>query len=344
MNDALQAELAPQIAPVVLANVATHYPYHDAHLYTAQEPSFDAIAAHPAFGNGFDWHSSVHSHWTALQVLEHFARRGEQPEIGERVRAAVTRNLQAHNVVLETDYLRAHPGYERPYGRAWALLLAAAVARSQDAGLRERAPALHALGAEIAVTMVRWLRALPGPVRHGVHSNTAFSLGLLHDAAVALDFDDLQRVVNDCAERWFAAERCYPHEWERSAHDFLSPGLAQADLVRRLLPSGRFERWWARFLGAAPPDAEIFMPASVPAGADGQLVHLHGLNLSRAAMLARIGQALGADGAPLQQHALALYRAGAGPACGDDYLSTHWLPTFAWDAARCLDAAAAAAK
>ncbi|HKU81759.1 MAG TPA: DUF2891 family protein, partial [Candidatus Tumulicola sp.] len=173
MNDALQAELAPQIAPVVLANVATHYPYHDAHLYTAQEPSFDAIAAHPAFGNGFDWHSSVHSHWTALQVLEHFARRGERPEISGDVRAAVRGNLQPRNVGIETDYLRAHPGYERPYGRAWALLLAAAAARSQDASVRAAAPALHALGTEIAATLADWLRVLPGPVRHGVHSNTA---------------------------------------------------------------------------------------------------------------------------------------------------------------------------
>lgn len=338
MSDALQAELAPQIAPVVLANVTTRYPYHDAHLYTAETPSFDAFAAHPAFGNGYDWHSSVHSHWTALQLLAHFGRRGERPVIAGELLAAVTANLTPRDVAAENAYLRAHPWYERPYGRAWALALVAAAAQSPVGGVRACVPALRTLAEAVADGLPAWLAALPGPVRHGVHGNTAFALGLMHEAAVALGMRAVERAVAERARAWFAPAVEYPHGWERSAHDFLSPGLTQADLLRRVLPAHEFRRWWAAFLGGAPVGAEIFVPASVPGNADGQLVHLHGLNLSRAAMLARIGGALDGEREPLAQRALALYRAGLAAAVGDDYLSTHWLPTFAWDAARALDA------
>lgn len=338
MKDGLQAELAPQIAPLVLANLTTRYPYHDAHLYAAAAPPFDPIGAHPAFGNGYDWHSSVHSHWTALQLLAHFERRGERPPVARELHAAVVTNLKPSSVAAETEYLQAYRWYERPYGRAWALALVAAASQSEDAGVRGCVPALRALAETVASALTLWLKAMPGPVRHGAHTNTAYALGLTYDAARTLGWRDLERTVAERARVWFAPAVGYPHEWERSAHDFLSPGLAQADLLRRVLPANAFGRWWHGFLGHAPPDAAIFAPASVPNDADAQLVHLHGLNLSRAAMLARIAAALEDQRAALAQRALALYRAGAAEAFGAEYLSTHWLPTFAWDAARSLDA------
>lgn len=338
MRDSLQSQLAVKIAPVVLANLTTRYPYHDAHLYTAGAPSFDAIVAHPAFGNGYDWHSSVHSHWTALQLLAHFAGRGERPPVALELEAAVAANLSPHKIAAESEYLRAYPWYERPYGRAWAMLLAAAALRHDE--IRDRAPSLRELSRSIAEPMTAWLGTLPGPVRHGVHSNSAFALGLMHDAAVAMRLDDLRRAIEDRAHAWFARDAVYPHAWDRSAHDFLSSGLAQADLLRRVLPEDAFAAWWTSFLGDAPQDAPIFVPAIVPQHADGQLVHLHGLNLSRAAMLARVAVHRVADRGALVERAFALYRASVAASFGDDYLSTHWLPTFAWDAARSLDALA----
>jgi Protein of unknown function (DUF2891) len=326
--------LAPRIVPVVLANVTTRYPYHDAHLFSQADGAFDPAVAHPAFGNSYDWHSSVHSHCTAIRLLTYLARRGEAPA---RLRAAIAANLTAENVAAEMQYLADHPAFERPYGRAWTLALAAA-AGAAPAGLLPALEPLHALAERVANDARLWLETMPGPVRHGVHSNTAFALGVMLDAARELRLEALERCVAGRAGAWYFGDRNYPQSWERSAHDFLSPGLAEADLMRRVLDGDEFGRWWAAFLGAAPAAAEIYAVAAVPNVPDGQIVHLHGLNLSRAGMLARISGALGGDAPELRTRAERLYRAAERVTVDGDYLSTHWLATFAWDAATSLDA------
>lgn len=349
MSRSLQAALAPRIAPIVHANITTHYPYHDSHLYRASGAAFDAIIAHPAFGNAYDWHSSVHSHWTAVHLLEHFACTGEAREPVERLRAAVAHNLTAAHVAAEAAHLAEHLWYERPYGRAWLLALTAAIAASPLADVRALLPALRAAADTVAEEFVRWLDVMPAPVRHGVHANTAFALGLALDAARALELGELEGAVVERTREWFAGDRDYPHAWERSGHDFLSPGLAEADLLRRVVEPAAFRSWWEAFLDSAGQNAEIFTVANVPRVADGQIVHLHGLNLSRAAMLARIASALlaapgggssnGAGASELLGYAERLYRAGADFAVDGDYHSTHWLATFAWNAAVSIDIA-----
>src|SRR3984957_10141860 len=137
--------LAPRIAPVLLANLTTRYPYYDAHVFESGDSPHDPFAAHPAFGNSFDWHSSVHSHWTALQL----AQRGSA-----ELEYAVTQNLSAENIAAETEYLRRHIGYERPYGWAWAMLLAAS-AQVSSAVSRPRAAALSAMAAGLGAGALR---------------------------------------------------------------------------------------------------------------------------------------------------------------------------------------------
>jgi hypothetical protein len=334
--NALQADLAPRIAPVVLANITTRYPYHDSHLFRTGEAAFDFVTAHPAFGNSFDWHSSVHSHWTALQLLKHFAARTDVPPSIGKLHDAVVHNLTERNVAIECEYLAASPSYERPYGWAWALMLAAAIESSAIEAARKP---LRRLADQLAAKTVGWLGVLPSPVRHGVHGNTAFALGLMLDASDTLSLVELRDAIEAKAQVWFADDRDYPHAWERSGNDFISPGLAEADLMRRLLPEREFSGWWHTFITSLKPDAALLAVAHVPNVSDGQIFHLHGLNLSRAAMLARIAQALSL---PRELDcAERLYRAGVDAAVGRDYLSTHWLATFAWDAARSIDAASA---
>jgi len=159
---------------------------------------------------------------------------------------------------------------------------------------------------------------------------------------------DLARTIEACAREWFAKDRAYPESWDRSAHDFLSPGLAEADLMRRVVPGAEFEAWWREFLPDTREVRAIYEVARVPDVSDGQIVHLHGLNLSRAGMIARIAAALRAgkneargEATRLLAQAQHLYEAGVPAAAGDDYYSTHWLPTFAWDAAASLDRALA---
>jgi DUF2891 family protein len=318
--------LAPRIAPVVLANVTTHYPYHDSHLFESDDPPHDAFVAHPAFGNSFDWHSSVHSHWTAVQLAE----RGEAG-----LADALARNLNAANIIAEMGYLRRRVTYERPYGWAWALLLAASARTSTVASINTCAAALRTMAKSIADAALRWLEMLPLPVRHGVHSNTAFAMGLMRDSCDALEFAPLKRAIDERARIWFGADRDWPAAWERSGNDFLSPGLAEADLMRRLLAGEEFAAWWSDFLPAISPESPLFLPADVPNVADGQIVHLHGLNLSRAAALAHLARALG--NSTLLDAAQRLYGASADRAVTGHYSELHWLPTFAWMAAMAID-------
>jgi hypothetical protein len=179
----LQDGLAARIAPIVLANITTRYPYHDAHLFRDGETPADPTTAHPAFGNSFDWHSSVHSHWTALQLLEHFAASKEAPAIVKQLQDAVAKNLSADNLAAEKAYLAARPTYERPYGWAWALTLAAGADVARVVGLQPIRAPLRDLAHHVAGDSARWLETLPAPIRHGVHGNTAFALGLMLDAS-----------------------------------------------------------------------------------------------------------------------------------------------------------------
>jgi hypothetical protein len=314
-------ELAARVVPVVLANITTLYPYHDSHLTVAAEAPHDPFAAHPAFGNSFDWHSSVHSHWTAIQLLEYFSNK-EQPKELEALQAAVTANLKPERIAAEQAYLSSRPSYERPYGWAWAMKLAAA------------APSLRSLAEWIAQRASSWLDVLPMPVRHGVHSNTAFALGLMYDAALYLQMESFRNAIAVRTREWFATDRNWPAHYERSGNDFLSPGLTEADLMRRVLAPNEFATWWSEFLPSLRDDSPLLVPVRIPDVEDGHIVHLHGLNLSRAAALARIGKALQT---PLFiDRARALYDASVDRVATGYYTETHWLPTFAWDAAVAL--------
>lgn len=323
----LAERLAPRIAPVVLANLTTHQPYHDSHLFERGDAQHDPFSAHPAFGNSFDWHSSVHSHWTAVQLAE----RGEAD-----LAAALGRNLTGGNIASETQYLRDHQSYERPYGWAWALLLAASTQACVLEPVRRAAPGLRAMAQHIADAALHWLDVLPQPVRHGVHSNTAFALGLMYDACDALEFPVLKGTIDRRARAWFAHDRDWPADFERSGNDFLSPGLAEADLMRRVLSGGEFHAWWRSFVPVLSEESPLLSIASVPDVPDGQIVHLHGLNLSRAAMLAKLGRTL--HDSSLLEAARRLYEVSADRAVAGYYSELHWLPTFAWMAATAIDA------
>ncbi len=334
----LARDLAPRILPVVLANVTTRYPYYDAHLMQPGDVPRDPTLVHPAFGNSFDWHSSVHSHWTALQVLEYVsARNAGESALVEALQTAIRGNLTAANIHAETAYVRARPGYERPYGWAWALLLASSAQSAAGLSGADTATSLRTLAETIARTATAWLGMLSEPVRHGVHANTAFALGLMLDAGRALDLADLPDAIATRAGQWFGDDREWPEAWERSGNDFLSPGLAEADLMRRLLAPADFDRWWKAFLPHLSSGSRILSVVSVPDVRDGHIVHLHGLNLSRAGMLARIAVAV--HDPALVAHAHHLYQASVEHAISGDYLATHWLATFAWDAAVSLDVA-----
>lgn len=331
------AAIAPQLAPVILANLTTRYPYHDVHMFRGEDP-VDATVAHPAFGNSYDWHSSAHSHWTGVQLARTLADERAHAELAGQLDQVLGSNLSTANLEVETAYLKANPAYERPYGWGWGLALAGVTKRQG-----QFAEGLEPLANQIADNAVAWLGMLSEPVRHGVHSNTAFGLARMLDGARVLGRDDLVEAIGDRATAWFAGDQGWPGEWELSGNDFLSAGLVEADLMRRVLDPAAFADWFGRFLPELAATDRILSVVEVPDVVDGQIVHLHGLNLSRGGCLARIAGTLaeaGADDATvtsLTERAGELYRAGLHHTLHGHYVSTHWLATFAWDAALSLD-------
>ena len=331
---ALMAQLAPSYADVVLDNLARPYP-HSAHHTTRSvndRPTPEQI--HPAFYTSFDWHSCVHMHALGVMLLE----QGLDSEREAALRQAIGANLTSDKLRVEGAYLLANPNWERPYGWAWLVRLAATCASSTDAEIREWASALDPIVDVVAELFVAWAGTAEWPVRHGLHTNSAFGLGLMLDAFRALGRTEAAAVCETAALAWFHADADWPGDWEMSGQDFLSAGLSEADLLRRVLAPEQFAAWFASFLPSLTADSRIVRPFRVTDETDGYLVHLHGLNLSRAGQVTRILDALGRtpESAPavaaLDAARAPLLRAGLEAVVAQEFMSSHWLATFAWDA------------
>ncbi len=316
-------DLAPRLVATALANVTTPFPYAPGHVVDGPTDRALPRELHPAFYGSFDWHSAVHMHWLLVRL----------GRTGPDVRSVLDAHLTPEALGVEAAYLRAHPGFERPYGWGWLLLLAAACVGTPWAG---------AFGPPVGAVsdlVLAWLPRAGRPVRHGTHANTAFALGLVLDATGPLALPALSVAVRAQALAWFVGDRDAPARWEPSGEDFLSPALAEADLLRRLLPAPAFAAWLTAFLPGLAGGHPLLVPVEVSDRTDGRLGHLDGLNLSRAAALRSVATALPADdvrGDALRAAAAAHLDAGLAALSAGGYQSDHWLASFA---VRALDAA-----
>ena len=323
------AELASRFIPVTIANLAREYPNglalrlrSDADLGTPRE-------LHPAFYGCYDWHSAVHGCWQLARVLT--ALPGHPLEAA--LRATLEQALNPQAIAGEMAYLGAFPTFEVPYGMTWVLKLAQelrGLPGDRAAGWRA---ALAPLEAHAAAALDRYAARLPLPVRTGMHNQTAFALGLALDWCAASGELDLGDRLKAHGRRFFGGDRDAPLAWEPSAADFVSPALAEADLMRRILAPVEFASWLDAFLGpdAAGSLARRLPPARVADYADGQLAHFCGLNLSRSWMLRGVARALSESNplrAACQTLADAHLEAGWEDALHEDYMVSHWAPSF----------------
>lgn len=319
----MKEQLAPVYAEIVLNNLSQTYPYHLVHMVSAESDVRRPEELYPAFHTSYDWHSCVHMHWLGVELL----RSGlTNPEL----RVRIDENLTAAKLAVEAEYLRDHRIFERPYGWAWAARLAAscqALAAEGDGDAARWSAALVPLVEAVYANARAWAAVINHPVRHGVHSNTAFGISLLLDAAISLNRHDDAAELRNAAVRLFGADEGWVGKWELSGQDFLSASLAEADLMARALPPGEFAPWFAAFL---PQPNAVVRPAIVTDKTDPQMVHLDGLNLSRAGALYRISNALGC--AELRESADVLLTYGMEAVQTDEFVSSHWLASFAWDA------------
>jgi len=314
---------AERLAGIALGHIEREYPNKLDHVLASDADAATPRALHPIFFGSFDWHSCVHAYW----MLAHLRRRFPAMPAAGRIGALFRRAFTAENVAGELAYLsRPHgDGFERPYGWAWLLKLAAELG---DGGPSLLTPLAEAFAARF----VAYLPKATWPVRAGTHANTAFALILALDYAHGCGDASLGTAVAAAARRYFAADAgC--QAWEPSGEDFLSPALCEAHCMMRVLPPGEFGDWFAAFLPrlAAGEPATLFRPVTPSDRSDGRIVHLDGLNLSRAWSWRCIAAAL-PEGDPrraVAEAAAEAHLAAGLPHVGGDYMGEHWLATYA---------------
>ncbi|GAA0637254.1 DUF2891 domain-containing protein [Brevundimonas lenta] len=329
MTHTLDAATASRFAAAALGHVTKEYPNKLDHVLTGPEDVKGPRALHPIFFGSFDWHSCVHGWWTLMTLLRLYP---DLPEAG-RIRALADELFTDENVAAEVAYLEqpSSRGFERPYGWAWLLMLAAEMDRHEDAGGRWRAEKIRPLAEAFAERFDAFLPLSAYPVRVGTHYNTAFALRLTLDWADAND-PALAALCRDKALAWHSDDRdC--QAWEPSQDEFLSSALMEAGLMRRVLDQGAFRDWFDAFLPrvAAREPATLFLPASVSDRSDGKIAHLDGLNLSRAWCWREIAAALpeGDPRAAVAREAATAHLDAALPHVTGDYMGEHWLASFA---------------
>ena len=332
MTTTLDAAAASRLAQIALANVVREYPNHPGHVLDGPADALTPRALHPAFYGSYDWHSCVHMHWLLARVRRWFP--------GLPQAAAVGRVFDAHftpaAIAQEVAYFQ-RPGtrsFERTYGWAWLLALVAELHADTDEDARRWRDTLAPLAATLVARYSSFLPRASFPIRYGMHTNTAFGLASALDYARACGETALEDAVCAKACAWYEADRDLPVAWEPSGADFFSPALVEADLMRRVLPPARFAQWLAHSLPGLREGqpATLFQPVPVSDRTDPQIVHLDGLNLSRAWCFRGIARTLPVDDRGVAQlHAAAERHLAAGLVGlqSGDYFGEHWLATFA---------------
>lgn len=317
---------APELAATALRTVREEFP-HGMHVHYRQpgDAPVRPRERHPAFYGSYDWHSAVEMHWVLARLL----RVAPEAVAAAEIRAVLDEHWTPAAIAAEVAFAASSPGWERPYGWAWALTLheeLASWAGTGDADALRWAGALQPLADHFLGAYARWLPAATYPVRSGLHPSSAFGLLMALPAARRAGSAAL---LEETARRWFADDADAPVRWEPSGSDFLSPSLTEALLAAEVLPD--LPGWLGAFLPglAAGP---LFGPAEVSDAGDGQTAHLHGLNLSRAWAMRRLAARLPAGDArvPVLTASAAEHAAAALPhVSGSDYMVEHWLAAYA---------------
>jgi hypothetical protein len=327
----LDAGTADRFARLALACIDREYPNKPEQVLDGPSDVKAPRQFHPAFYGCYDWHSSVQSHWMLARLL----RTNPALPSADEIRARMDAHFSNEAIEAETRYLEGSSArtFERPYGWAWTLRLVADLEASEDPQERSWRSRLKPLENAIVGRFQDYLPKLTHPVRSGVHPNTAFALAQALDYARATRRADLEKILLSRASFYYGSDRACPLAYEPSGEDFLSPCLAEADLMRRVLPPREYGRWLKRFLPQlSGQKAFPLTPVSVADPTDPKLVHLDGLNLSRAWMLRGIAQGLPASDARraiLLKNAAAHEVAGLARVGSGEYAGDHWLASFA---------------
>jgi len=287
----------------------------------------------PVFYGCFDWHSSVHGHWLLVRLL----RVGPQDAAWRDAAVAkLDQSFTKENIAGELANFRrpARGSWERPYGLAWFLQLTAELREWDDPQAKAWLAELEPLEKDIADSLKAWLPKLAYPIRLGTHNQSAFAFGLMLDWARVAGDPDMETLIIERSMAFHRDDKNCPLAYEPSGEDFLSPCLMEADLMRRILNEPEFSAWLYDFMPDIPHDGsgDWLAPGIVTDASDGKLVHLDGVNSSRAWNLYNIARAL-PDGDPREAALVAAAKihaeTGVAAVSDEHYSGSHWLASFA---------------
>lgn len=322
----LSLEEASHLAALPLACMQTPYPNKLGQTLGSSSDLGEPQMLHPVFYGCFDWHSAVHGHWSLVRLLKMFPKLKEEAEIRDRLKE----NMTAAHILIEVDYFNRtdEKSYERTYGWAWLLKLAEELHTWDDPLARELEANLQPLTDLIVERYKTFLPKLVYPIRVGEHPNTAFGLAFLWDYATTFQESSLQSLVESRAREYYLNDCDCPMEWEPGGFDFLSPCLEEIDLMRRVLERDEFQNWMGQFAPQLLEKDFVLEVGRVSDRTDGKLVHLDGLNFSRAWVLYGLAHQY-----PEYGHLLLIADAhviySLPNLMGDSYEGGHWLGTFA---------------
>lgn len=330
----ISAELSERFTRLALDCVQQEFPNKISRTTDTAEEIGRPKDLFPVFYGCFDWHSAVHGHWLLVRQL----RVGPQ-DAAWRAEAIskLDTNLTPENVAGElVNFRRAARGsWERPYGWAWVLQLTAELREYDDPKAKQWLAALEPLEADIVAATKDWLPKLAYPIRLGTHNQSAFAFTLMLDWAEVAGDAEFAELLKSRATDFHLADINCPLSYEPSGEDFLSPCLMEADLMRRVIESSEdYANWLNEFLPNIPTDgsADWLAPAIVKDITDGKLVHLDGVNSSRAWNLYNVARAL-PETDPRRASLVAaanIHRdTGVAAVSDEHYAGSHWLASFA---------------
>lgn len=325
-------EQAKGFVNLALAGIDREYPNKTGHVTTGPDDLKSPREMHPVFYGHFDWHSSVHGHWTLVKLMREFPEADFVPRVRQVLRGRFTKEA----LDKEAAYFRhkENRSFERMYGWAWALRLAAELRAWEDADARAWAADFGVLEKEIMGLAKDYLPKLDWPVRCGFHPETAFPLGQMIDYARAVKDEEFEKLLVAKARAFYGKDRNYPTSYEPSGNDFFSPGLNVADLMRRVMPAEEYGKWLAKYFPdlAKGEAGNLLTPVTVSDPTDGHLIHLAGLNLNRAWTMRGIASVLPEEDPRkkvLLDAAAKHAEAGLAMVSTGHYEGEHWLGSFA---------------
>ncbi|MEJ6674610.1 MAG: DUF2891 domain-containing protein [Polaribacter sp.] len=322
----LNIEQANRLLQLPIHCVNTEYPNKLNQTIGGDEDLKSPKELHPTFYGCFDWHSSVHGHWSLVSLLKKFPNLKDASKTKEILLTSISKE----NIKKEVAYFnkKYNKSYERTYGWAWLLKLAEELHTWNDPIAKELEQNLQPLTDLMVQKYIEFLPRLKYPIRVGEHSNTAFGFAFAWDYAHTVGDKKILKIINNRAKDYFMNDKNCPISWEPSGFDFLSACLQEAAIMKRVLPKNEFKNWLSEFLPKLKDKDFKLVVGEVSDRTDGKLVHLDGVNFSRAWCLNKIANDL-PEYNHLKNVANKHINYSLPNVVGDNYEGGHWLGSFA---------------